>query len=341
MEIKIEEWVFADDDHMWLEGSNPAAYVSDKSCDGCGSDMLEIAKILNSNDSVGLITGMCPNCGYVKRVRNLSQVWYANHFAKRWLSGSNASISDQQVLKADSYVFDKLREYIPAGGRILDAGCGIGQRLLPFYEEGFEVYGFDPSEHRTNIVFDKLPNIAISGAEQYLRDTELKFDLIYFFNVLQFVENPFEVIRLASERLAEGGVLFFSVGQFYNDANYCQFAHLGVIRSFLSLFSLVEVFTELELWPVQYTEAPFEIVLQKGVKNNKSIDILNSAKKVTQRDIEKFVERSLNVRRLKILGKTDLRYLGRKVSLRKVNFRGESLPVLFRHMSEEAPILLK
>ena len=341
MEINIEKWVFNHNDHMWLESSDPDAYIDNQTCDGCGEGMLEIAKVTNNNHDVGLVTGICPNCGYVKRIRNLPQTWYSEHFAKRWLSGNNETISDQHILKADFYVLEKLRGYLPAGGRILDAGCGIGQRLLAFQEEGFDVHGFDPSEHRTNIVSEKLPNIAISGAENYLKNSELEFDLIYFFNVLQFVENPFEVIRLASQRLGKGGILFFSVGQFYNDANYCQFAHLGLIRSFLSLFSLAEIFKKLDLWPLEYTEAPFEIILQKGIKNAKSGKIFEKAKKVSGRDIQKFVRRTLNTRRLNIFGTTELKYLGRTVSLKKGKFSGDVLPVNFRHNSDKVPILLK
>lgn len=44
----------------------------------------------------------------------------------------------------DIYVFDQLlRGRIPAGSRILDAGCGYGRNLVYFLQNGYEVFGVD------------------------------------------------------------------------------------------------------------------------------------------------------------------------------------------------------
>ena len=241
MKIEVKNWSFNNNDHLWLEDSDPNNYIYDDICEGCGSKMNEIAIIKNHKSQAGLITGLCPNCGYVKRLNNLPEEWFSEHFAKRWLKGKNSHISDQQTLKEDHYVFNKLFKYMPndLNLSVLDAGCGIGQRLMPFNDYGFKVFGFDPSEHRTKIASDVMDNIEVNSAEDYFQDTNENFDVVYFFNVLQFVKDPFIVIEEASKKLSDGGLLFFSVGQFYNDANYVQFSHLGVIRSFLSLFSLV------------------------------------------------------------------------------------------------------
>ena len=227
MKIHIKRWTFKKGDHLWLEDTKPDMYKDNNVCDSCGSQMKEIAKIVNDNNSTGLVTGLCPECGYVKRTRNLSEDWYADHFAKRWLVGSNHEISDQQILTEDNYIFNKLKKYVQKNGNILDAGCGIGQRLLPFHNNGYKVFGFDPSEERTKIASEVMKNIEVNSAEKYLLATDQVFDLIFFFNVLQFVENPFDVIKKASMKLRPDGFLFFSVGQFYNDANFCQFSFVS------------------------------------------------------------------------------------------------------------------
>ena len=49
-----------------------------------------------------------------------------------------------QFGQIDIYLFDQLlRGRIPAGSRILDAGCGSGRNLVYFLREGYEVSGVD------------------------------------------------------------------------------------------------------------------------------------------------------------------------------------------------------
>ena len=60
--------------------------------------------------------------------------------------------------------------------------------------------------------------------------------------MLQFVLNPFEVLALASKCLARGGKIFVRVGDFVRDGNFFQFAHIGVLRSFLTKYSVSKYF---------------------------------------------------------------------------------------------------
>jgi len=335
MKIQVIKWTLKPDDHLWLENSETSLYSDNDVCEGCGDTMENIAMITNSNGMSGLATGLCPSCGYVKRTRNLSQEWYGEHFSKRWLTRRDEKITE------DKYVFNKLIKHIPEGGKVLDAGCGIGQRLLPFYNAGYDVYGFDPSEHRSEIAAEAMGNIETGIAEDYLESDGKTFDLIYFFNVMQFVENPFLVLEMAAKRLSNGGVLFFSVGQFYNDSNFCQFSHLGLIRSFLSLYSMSAQFEKLDLWPVEYSEAPFEVVLKKGGKSNVSLEILKNASKITVSDIERYAHKTLHPFQLKFFGKASVKYQGRKIELKKAGEFREMVPVIFEYKDDELPILLK
>ncbi len=343
MKVEIKNWSFKNDDHLWLENSKSENYKFNNVCDSCNSKMKEIARVTNFKSNLGLVTALCPNCGYVKRINNLPEEWYAKHFAKRWLKGKNSNISDQQILKEDNYVYNKLIKYLSdnKNSSILDAGCGIGQRLIPFSKNGFQVFGFDPSEHRTKIASSVMENIEVNSAENYFKNNNEVFDAIYFFNVLQFVKDPFYVIKEASRKLSDGGILFFSVGQFYNDANYVQFSHLGVIRSFLSLYSLKNLFEDLSLWPVEYSESPFEIVLRKGKKSPDSEKILQSAHKICEKDIEKYMKKTLKFMRLNFLGKSTIKYQGREILLKKHGKFNSILPVEFMYKGNEVPILLK
>lgn len=60
---------------------------------------------------------------------------------------------DNKLFRFDCTV---LREELPAGGRILDAGCGSGRHLLFLEENGFEAHGLDLSAHFLNVARKKL-----------------------------------------------------------------------------------------------------------------------------------------------------------------------------------------
>jgi 2-polyprenyl-3-methyl-5-hydroxy-6-metoxy-1,4-benzoquinol methylase len=334
MDIEIIKWEFPPADHLWLEESSSESYDENNICDGCGGQMETICEVRTINGKLGLITGICPNCGYVKRVRNLPQTWYGRHFTKRWLTKR-----DEQ-LQSDEYVYRKIKKYIPNGGTVLDVGCGIGQRLLPFHEAGFQVFGIEPSLHRSQIGREKMNNITTGTAEEYLLNTGRKYDLIFIFNVLQFVENPFYIIDLAAKRLSNKGVLFFSVGKFYRDLEYCHFAHHGTLRSFLSLFSLKSVLKKNGLWPVEYSSSPFEMILSNDSSNEVG-NYYKKAKKITTAKIENYTFGKVDKFKINYLGVTTVKYMGRRISVKKIVGSKNYVPTRFFHSSKQVPILLK
>jgi SAM-dependent methyltransferase len=334
MKLQVNNWVFPPNDHLWLEKSELASYVDSPLCDGCGSKMEHISVIKNFSDENGLTTGLCLSCGYVKRTRNLTQGWYNEHFSKRWLKRRT-----EQVVP-DEYVFKKISKYVPPAGRVLDIGCGLGDRLLPFQEAGYDVYGVEPSKHRSELAAELLENITTDVCEEYLDKCTLEFDAIYLFNVFQYVENPFTVLEMAANRLKHSGVLYFRVGQLYEDANFCQFAHLGVTRSFLSLCPMMEHFRKLDLWTVEYSHAPFEMVLQKGGFDRYG-EKVSHIKKPTMADMERYANRSLKMLRLKVLGRTNIEYFGRVLSLKRISSVGNTFPVEFLYDTDRLPLLLK
>jgi SAM-dependent methyltransferase len=67
-----------------------------------------------------------------------NNVEYYNKNADSFFAGSvNADMSDDRK---------KFLDYVPAGGRILDAGCGSGRDSKAFLDAGYDVVSFDASE---------------------------------------------------------------------------------------------------------------------------------------------------------------------------------------------------
>ncbi len=333
MKLIVKKMSFPKGDHLWLEGTVSDEYIEDYSCHACGTKMVEFSRIQNINE-VGLITGLCPKCGYTKRVRNLSPEAFSEHFSTKWL------VRRDEDIKENDYVYSKVKSFVIPSGKVLDVGCGLGGSLLTFYKKGYDVYGVEPSEHRGSIGKKEMKNIEVGTAENYLANTTEKFDLIYFFDVLQFLENPYAVLESAVDKLTDGGKIWFKLGVYHRRSNFSQFAHNAMLRNYVNLYSLLGKLAEWGVYPISYQQEPIELVLSK-TKGEDTDKIINSAKKLELSDIEKFASKTLKLNRMKLFGKTDLSYLGRTTILKLQKPVGDLLPVIFEHKSKDIPVLLK
>jgi SAM-dependent methyltransferase len=53
-------------------------------------------------------------------------------------------------------IYSRFIRYVPAGGRILDVGCGVGRDALAFVERGFSVTAFDASSEMVRLAEARL-----------------------------------------------------------------------------------------------------------------------------------------------------------------------------------------
>ncbi|TPG57830.1 class I SAM-dependent methyltransferase [Roseomonas nepalensis] len=59
-----------------------------------------------------------------------------------------------------SALHERFLRYVPAGGRILDAGCGVGRDARAFTERGFAVVGFDASAEMVRLARERVGTLA-------------------------------------------------------------------------------------------------------------------------------------------------------------------------------------
>jgi len=115
----------------------------------------------------------------------------------------------------DIYLFDQLlRGRIPAGSKIVDAGCGGGRNLVYLLREGFEVYGVDPDARAVEAV-RRLPGAERENFRQELVE-EMSFadgfaDVVISSAVLHFAKDDgqFRAMLAGSWRVLKPGGLFF------------------------------------------------------------------------------------------------------------------------------------
>lgn len=116
----------------------------------------------------------------------------------------------------DAYAF--YRSYVTdSQGLILEPMCGTGRFLLPLLEEGFNVHGFDASEHMLKALQLKAKNKNLSpnvwqGFVQNLSSGE-RYSLIFIpsgsFGLITDLDSVTSALKVFFEHLTDDGVLVF------------------------------------------------------------------------------------------------------------------------------------
>jgi SAM-dependent methyltransferase len=130
----------------------------------------------------------------------------------------------EQFGQIDIYVFDQiLRGNIPAGVRVLDAGCGYGRNLVHLLREGCEVFALDADragvEHVRRLsasLATGLPdeNFQVGQIEQMPFPDE-SADVVISSAVLHFARDDQHFLAMLKELwrvLKPGGMLFCRLG---------------------------------------------------------------------------------------------------------------------------------
>ncbi len=108
--------------------------------------------------------------------------------------------------------------------KILDIGAGTGDFLKTCFEDGWNVYGVEPSEKAIEIAKGKIDKGQFFNSVEELKKEEgvfLGFDVITMWHVLEHVPNLDETIFNLKKLLKPGGTLVVAVPNFKSyDATY-------------------------------------------------------------------------------------------------------------------------
>jgi len=104
------------------------------------------------------------------------------------------------------------RAGVPAGGRVLEAGCATGD-FLALASERYEMWGLDVSAHATDAARAKNPEAARRIFTGFVEDQTFApdfFDAIVMWDVIEHLWDPKAVLRQLVRHLRSGGALLLS-----------------------------------------------------------------------------------------------------------------------------------
>jgi ubiquinone/menaquinone biosynthesis C-methylase UbiE len=118
----------------------------------------------------------------------------ASHFQNTYLKKGNSNLSPKEnvFLKGRKLVLDELSivlSQLPKGSKILDVGCGTAHLTHWIQQQGFEVYGIEPSLEMFNFAVSNFPDLEIKqGISSKIPYPDQHFDLIVAFEVLRYLD---------------------------------------------------------------------------------------------------------------------------------------------------------
>lgn len=151
--------------------------------------------------------------------------YYREDFHSNSFQCDDSSLSIQQEQKEfyDSCWEAVCRQAIKYFGSIkdlsvFDIGCGFGNALQYFKENGMEVSGLEPTKEGSSYAQSKGLKVHHRAIEDFSRISEERFDLVTLFKVLEHLREPAKILTSIKESLLRpGGLLVVDVPNEFND----------------------------------------------------------------------------------------------------------------------------
>lgn len=112
----------------------------------------------------------------------------------------------------DNY-FSILAPYAPKGARILEAGCGMGELLIPFKRLGYDCYGIEPAEVWAKVARKRGIKMLVSTIQDTpeIRKIFRNADVVLSNHSMEHHWNPQILLSVARDNMKPGSLLSITV----------------------------------------------------------------------------------------------------------------------------------
>jgi SAM-dependent methyltransferase len=145
---------------------------------------------------------------------------------------------------------------------ILEVGCSSGFMLFPLIDKSHSCIGIEPSGLFSNYLKDRGMVVYSSLDDLIARDSEIKFDLIQHYFVLEHITDPLIFLKTQLDLLNDGGKIIFEIP---NAADpLCSVYDIPAFERFYWSIAHPWYFSEMSLsYLLEQLGQPFEIMLDQ------------------------------------------------------------------------------
>jgi 2-polyprenyl-3-methyl-5-hydroxy-6-metoxy-1,4-benzoquinol methylase len=176
-------------------------------CRLCGSDRLELLYEVR-----GSTLDRCAACRFVQVRNQPSEEELRAIYADGYFTRGKYDDEFAQRRENERRASMLAEAGVPAGGRVLDAGCATGD-FVAFASDRYDMWGLDVSEFATRIAREKNPERADQIFTGFVEDQEFEsafFDAIVMWDVIEHIWDPRAVLHQLVQHLRPGGTLILS-----------------------------------------------------------------------------------------------------------------------------------
>lgn len=194
-------------------------------CDLCGLDDTQV--IFKKKDKLGISDDQfqvveCRQCGllYVNPRPTEAEIgkFYPETYSWKETLEADSFLTKWVRRLEKSYRYHLLQDEVSKVviftdknfGKVLDVGCGTGDRLEVFRNKGFEAYGVETSDS-ANYAREHLNLNVLKGDLFSANFSDEFFDLVTLYNVLEHTHSPARVIKEIHRILKKEGFLIIQV----------------------------------------------------------------------------------------------------------------------------------
>lgn len=159
--------------------------------------------------------------------------------------------------------------------KVLDVGCAGGDFGLQIKtQKQAEVWGIEPMPEPAREAEKKLDKVLVGKCEEKILEVpDNYFDVVFFNDVLEHLENPYELLNTLKRKLTQDAVVISSIP---NMRHYKALSELLFKKDWKYKKSGVQDFTHLRFFTSKsikrmYQEQGYEILLHKGLNASPSL----------------------------------------------------------------------